>query len=49
MYVFIFVKDIMLSNLINFILTTNKLTNPNYVDWKKNLDIVLTLELKWVT
>ena len=49
MYVFIFVKDIMLYNLINFILTTNKLTNLNYVDWKKNLDIVLTLELKWVT
>ena len=37
-------------NLINLILTTNKLTRPNYVDWKRNLDIVLTSkELKWVT
>ena len=37
-------------NPINLILTTNKLTGPNYVDWKRNLDIVLTLkELKWVT
>ena len=37
-------------NPINLILTTDKLIEPNYVDWKKNLDIVLTLEeLKWVT
>ena len=37
-------------NLINLILTTNKLTRPNYVDWKRNLDIVLTSkELKCVT
>ena len=35
---------------INLILTTNKLIRPNYMDWKMNLDIVLTLEeLKWVT
>ena len=28
----------------------NKLFEPNYMDWKRNLDIVLTLEeLKWVT
>ena len=37
-------------NTINHILTTNKLSRPNYMDWKRNLDIVLTLEeLKWVT
>ena len=37
-------------NPINLILTTNKLTRPNYVDWKRNLDIVLTFEeLNWVT
>ena len=26
------------------ILTQNKLTGNNYVDWKRNLDIVLTVE-----
>ena len=26
------------------ILTQNKLTGNNYVDWKRNLDIVLTIE-----
>ena len=26
------------------ILTQNKLTGENYVDWKRNLDIVLTAE-----
>ena len=26
------------------ILTQNKLTGDNYVDWKRNLDIVLTAE-----
>ena len=31
-------------NSINFILTTNKSIKPIYVDWKRNLDIVLTLE-----
>ena len=37
-------------NPINLILTTNKLIEPNYMDWKRNLDIVLTSEeLKWVT
>ena len=37
-------------NPINLILTTNKLSGPNYMDWKRNLDRVLTLEeLKWVT
>ena len=37
-------------NPINLILTTNKLTRPNYVDWKRNFDIILTWEeLKWVT
>ena len=37
-------------NPINHILTTNKLTEPNYMDWKRNLDIVITSkELKWVT
>ena len=37
-------------NPINHIVTTNKLTEPNYMDWKRNLDIVLTSkELKWVT
>ena len=50
MHVLIFVIDIMLYNLINLILTTNRLSRPNYVDWKMNLDIVLTSkELKWVT
>ena len=37
-------------NPINHIVTTNKLTEPNYMDWKRSLDIVLTSkELKWVT
>ena len=37
-------------NPINLILTTNKLTGPNDVDWKRNMDIELTSkELKWVT
>ena len=48
--VFISIIDIMSYNRINLILTTNKLIGLKYVDWKKNLDIVLTLEkLKWVT
>ena len=34
----------------NLILSTNKLTRSNYVDWKINLYIVLTSEeLKWAT
>ena len=37
-------------NTINHILNTNKLSRPNYMDWKRNLDIVFTSEeLKWVT
>ena len=48
MHGFIFVSNIMSYNLIN--LTTNKLSRLNYVDWKRNLDIVLTSnELKCVT
>ena len=29
---------------LSVILTSNKLTGPNYVDWRRNLDIVLTAE-----
>ena len=48
--VFISITNIMSYNLINLILTTNKLTRPNHVDWKRNLDIVLTpKEQKWIT
>ena len=37
-------------NPINHILSTNKLIGPNYMDWKRNLDVALTIEeLKWVT
>ena len=37
-------------NIINLILTTNKLIEQHYVDWKRNLNIILTLEeLNWVT
>ena len=32
----------MLSNPLTIILNQNKLIGPNYVDWKRNLDIVLT-------
>ena len=50
MHGFIYITNIMSYNLINLILTTNKLIEPNYVDWKRNLEIVLTLEeLKWAT
>ena len=50
MHGFIFIIDIMYYNPIIHILTTNKLTRPNFVNQKKNLDIVLTSnELKWVT
>jgi len=31
-------------NPLSIILSQNKLTGPNYVDWKRNLDIVLTAE-----
>ena len=37
-------------NPINLFLPISKLTIPNYVDWKYNLDIILTLKKqKWVT
>lgn len=42
--------DVMSYNPFNVTFTTNKLMRPNYVDWKRNLDIALILEdLKWVT
>ena len=44
MHDFIFITNIMSYNLINLILTTNKLTKSNYMDWKMNLDTILTLE-----
>ena len=31
-------------NSLAIILNQNKLTKPNYVDWKRTLDIVLTVE-----
>ncbi|XP_074562879.1 uncharacterized protein LOC141819483, partial [Curcuma longa] len=31
-------------NPLSVILKENKLTGPNYIDWKRNLDIVLTAE-----
>ncbi|KAH0673015.1 hypothetical protein KY284_024102 [Solanum tuberosum] len=31
-------------NPLSSILNQNKLEGPNYVDWKRNLDIVLTSE-----
>ena len=34
----------MLFNPLAIILKENKLTGPNYVDWKRNRDIVLTIE-----
>ena len=33
-----------MSSPLAMILTQNKLTGENYVDWKRNLDIVLTVE-----
>ena len=50
MHAFIFVISLMSYNIIKLILTTNKLIEQHYVDWKRNLNIILTLEeLKWVT
>ena len=50
MHDFIYIKDIMAYNLIDLILTTNELTRPNYVYWKRNLDKILTSDkVKWVT
>lgn len=40
MHSLLFVTIIMSYNLIKLILTNNKLTEPNYVDWKRNLAIV---------
>ena len=31
-------------NTLSVILKENKLTGPNYIDWKKNLNLVLTAE-----
>ena len=31
-----------MSSPLAMILTQNKLTGENYIDWKRNLDIVLT-------
>ena len=33
-----------MSSPLAMILTQNKLTGENYVDWKRNLDIVLTVK-----
>lgn len=44
MHVFISVTNIMSYNSINLILTPNKLIEPKYVNWKRNMDIVLILE-----
>ena len=33
-----------MSSPLAMILTQNKLTGENYVDWKRNLDIVMTAE-----
>ena len=36
-------------NPLSTILSSNKLEGDNYVDWKRNLDIVLTVDKhKWV-
>ena len=43
MQAFISIIDIMSHNPISLILTINKSTGTSYVDWKRNLDIVLTL------
>ena len=46
----LFITRIMSYSSINLILTDNKLTGLDYVDWKRNMDIVLIVEeLKWVT
>ena len=29
-------------NLLSVILKENRLTEPNYIDWKRNLNLVLT-------
>ena len=45
LFIFIFSKIKMSSfSHLAAILNQNKLTGPNYVDWKRNLDIVLIAE-----
>jgi hypothetical protein len=45
LFIFIFSEKKMSSfSPLASILNQNKLTGPNYVDWKRNLDIVLTAE-----
>ena len=39
--IFFFIIEIMYLNPITLIFINNKLIEPNYVDWKRNLDIVL--------
>jgi len=46
-FMYLSLRSIMGSSSFNplaTILTQNKLEGPNYVDWKRNLDIVLTAE-----
>ena len=40
----IYFKKISLSNLLHGILDFNHLTGPNYMDWLRNLRIILTTE-----
>lgn len=46
MFKFITSELYIMSSFSSFstILNQNKLTSPNYVDWKRNLDIVLTVD-----
>ena len=39
--IILFITRIVSYNPITLIFTDNKLTKPNYVDWKRNLNIVL--------
>ena len=40
----LFIIGIISYNRITLILTNNKLIEPNYIDWKRNLDIVPIIE-----
>ena len=40
----LFIIGIISYNPITLILTDNKLIEPNYIDWKRNLDIVPIIE-----
>ena len=40
----LFITGIMYSNPSIIILTDNKLIGPNYVDWKRNLDIIFIVK-----